>query len=143
MIDINEIMGILPHRYPMLLVDRVTELESNVKAVGVKNVTFNEPFFQGHFPGNPIMPGVLIVEALAQVGGILASKSGAKGKGVYFLSIDKAKFRKPVIPGDQLILEVKTIHVRGNVWRFSGSAIVDNKQVAEAEFTAMVTDKEL
>lgn len=143
MIDILEIMEILPHRYPMLLVDRIIELEPNVKAVGIKNVTLNEPFFQGHFPDNPIMPGVLIVEALAQVGGILASKSGAKGKSVYFLSIDRAKFRKPVVPGDQMILEVKALHIRGNVWRFSGSAIVDNKQVAEAEFTAMVSDKEL
>ncbi len=143
MIDINEIMDILPHRYPMLLVDRIIEFESNVKAVGIKNITINESYFQGHFPGNPIMPGVLIVEALAQVGGILASKSGAKGKTVYFLSIDKAKFRKPVVPGDQLILDVRVLHVRGNVWRCSGNAIVDAKQVAEAEFTAMVTDKEL
>ncbi len=142
MININEIMDILPHRYPMLLVDRIIELESNVKAVGIKNVTLNEPYFQGHFPGNPIMPGVLIIEALAQVGGILASKSGAKGKTVYFLSIDKAKFRKPVIPGDQMLLDVKALHVRGNVWKFSGNAIVESKSVAEAEFTAMVTDKE-
>lgn len=142
MIDIMEIMDILPHRYPMLLVDKIIELEPNVKAIGIKNVTLNEPFFQGHFPGNPIMPGVLIVEALAQVGGILASKSGAKGNSVYFLSIDRAKFRKPIIPGDQMILEVKALHIRGKVWKFSGSAIVDNKQVAEAEFTAMVMDKE-
>lgn len=143
MIDINEIMNILPHRYPMLLVDKVIELESNVKAVGIKNITFNEPFFQGHFPDNPIMPGVLIVEALAQLGGILASRSGAKGKAVYFLSIEKAKFRKPVVPGDHLILDVRVLHVRGNVWRFSGNAIVEDKPVAEAEFTAMVTDKGL
>lgn len=142
MIDINEIMEILPHRYPMLLVDRIIELEANIKAVGLKNVTFNEPYFQGHFPSNPIMPGVLIVEALAQVGGILASKSGVKGKTVYFLSIDKAKFRKPVLPGDQMILDVKALHVRGNVWKFSGNALVENKSVAEAEFTAMVLDKE-
>ncbi len=141
MIDIVQIMDILPHRYPMLLVDRILELESNVKAIGLKNITLNEPFFQGHFPENPIMPGVLIIEALAQVGGILASKSGAKGKAVYFLSIEKAKFRKPVLPGDQLILDVRVLQTRGNVWRFSGNAIVDDKQAAEAEFTAMVTDK--
>lgn len=143
MIDINEIMDILPHRYPMLLVDKIIELEPNVKALGIKNITLNEPYFQGHFPGNPIMPGVLIVEALAQVGGILASRSGAKGKTVYFLSIDKAKFRKPVVPGDQLILDVRVLHVRGNVWRCLGNAIVEDKPVAEAEFTAMVMDKEL
>lgn len=143
MIDIKEIMDLLPHRYPFLLVDRITELELNVRAVGIKNVTMNENFFQGHFPGNPIMPGVLIVEALAQVGGILASKSGAKGKTVYFLSIEKVKFRKPVVPGDQLILEVKALHVRGNVWRFSGNAFVGANLATEAEFTAMVSEKEL
>lgn len=141
MIDVIEIMDILPHRYPMLLVDKVLELEPNVKAVGIKNVTFNEPFFQGHFPERPIMPGVLIVEAIAQVGGILASKSGAKGKEVFFLSIEKAKFRKPVVPGDKLILDVKVLQTRGNVWRFSGNAMVEDKLVAEAEITAMVTDK--
>lgn len=141
MIDVIEIMEIIPHRYPMLLVDKVLELEPNVKAVGIKNITFNEPFFQGHFPDNPIMPGVLIVEALAQVGGILASRSGAKGKQVFFLSIEKAKFRKPVIPGDKLILDVKVLQTRGNVWRFSGNAMVEDKLVAEAEITAMVTDK--
>ncbi len=142
MIDIKEIMDLLPHRYPFLFVDRITELELNVRAVGIKNVTMNENFFLGHFPGNPIMPGVLIVEALAQVGGILASKSGAKGDTVYFLSIEKVKFRKPVVPGDQLILDVRVLHVRGNVWRFSGNAFVGDKLVTEAEFVAMVTGKE-
>ncbi len=143
MIDIKEIMELLPHRFPFLLVDRIIELELSNRAVGIKNVTINENFFMGHFPGNPIMPGVLLVEALAQVGGILASKSGAKGKTVYFLSIEKVKFRKPVVPGDQLILDVKVLHVRGSVWRFSGNAFVGDNLMAEAEFTAMVSEKEL
>ncbi len=144
MIDIKEIQTLLPHRYPFLLVDRITTIEPGVKAVGIKNVTANEGFFQGHFPGNPIMPGVLIIEALAQVAGILAFRSGSPaGKSVYFMSIEKAKFRKPVVPGDQLRLEVSILQYRGNVWKFSGSAFVEEKVAAEAEFTAMVTDKEL
>ena len=143
MIDIKEIMSLLPHRYPFLLVDRVTELEPTTRAVGIKNVTFNEPFFQGHFPNNPVMPGVLIVEALAQVAGILAFKSGANGKAVYFLSIDKVKFRKPVLPGDQLRLEVKVTHTRGNVWKFAGNAFSGDTLMSEAEFVAMVSDKEM
>jgi len=144
MMDIREIQKLLPHRYPFLLVDRVIELEPNVKAVGIKNITANEEFFQGHFPGNPIMPGVLIIEALAQLGGILAFGSGVSpGKSVYFLSIEKAKFRKPVVPGDQLRLEVNVLKLRGSVWKFSGNAIVDDKTAAEAEFTAMVTDREI
>jgi 3-hydroxyacyl-[acyl-carrier-protein] dehydratase len=144
MIDIREILSILPHRYPFLLVDKVIELESNVKAVGIKNVTINEPFFQGHFPpDNPIMPGVLIVEAMAQVAGILAFKSGVQGKAVYFMSIEKVKFRKPVLPGDQLRFEVQVLQKRGNVWKFSGNAFVDDKLASEAEFTAMVSNTEL
>ncbi|MBT9139078.1 MAG: 3-hydroxyacyl-(acyl-carrier-protein) dehydratase FabZ [Syntrophomonadaceae bacterium] len=144
MIDIREILSMLPHRYPFLLVDKVVELEPNVKAVGIKNVTINEPFFQGHFPpDNPIMPGVLIVEAMAQVAGILAFKSGVQGKAVYFMSIEKVKFRKPVLPGDQLRLEVQVTHTRGSVWKFSGSAFVGDKLTSEAEFTAMVSDREL
>jgi len=143
MISIKEIMEVLPHRYPFLLVDKVTELEEGKRAVGIKNVTINEHFFQGHFPGNPIMPGVLIVEALAQVSGVLAFKSGVKGKQTYFLSIEKAKFRKPVLPGDQLRLEVTVQRGRGNIWKFSGYAYVADKLVAEAEFTAMVTDREI
>jgi 3-hydroxyacyl-[acyl-carrier-protein] dehydratase len=144
MIDIKEIQTLLPHRYPFLLVDRIIAIEPGVKAVGIKNVTANEGFFQGHFPGNPIMPGVLIIEALAQVAGILAFRSGSPaGKSVYFMSIEKAKFRKPVVPGDQLRLEVSILQYRGNVWKFSGSAFVEEKVAAEAEFTAMVTDKEL
>ncbi|GAB5046384.1 3-hydroxyacyl-ACP dehydratase FabZ [Thermodesulfovibrio sp. TK110] len=139
MIDIKEIMNILPHRYPFLLVDRVLELVPNEKAIGIKNVTMNEPFFQGHFPGNPVMPGVLIVEAMAQVAGVLAFKSGIEGTGVLFLSIEKVKFRKPIVPGDQIVFEVNVIHRRGGVWKFSGTARVNEKVATEAEFTAMVT----
>jgi 3-hydroxyacyl-[acyl-carrier-protein] dehydratase len=144
MMDIREIQKFLPHRYPFLLVDKIIELEPKIKAVGIKNVTINEEFFQGHFPGQPIMPGVLIIEALAQVAGVLAFHSGATpSKSVYFMSIEKAKFRRPVVPGDQLKLEVSILQHRGNVWKFSGSAVVEEKIVAEAEFTAMVTDKEI
>ncbi len=142
MMDNQQIQNTIPHRYPFLLVDRITELEPNVKAVGLKNVTANEPFFQGHFPDTPIMPGVLIIEAMAQVGGILAFRSGVEGDVVYFMSIEKAKFRKPVIPGDQLKLVVNVLRSRNNVWRFSGEAFVDDKLVAETEFTAMITWKE-
>ncbi len=143
MMNSREIQNILPHRFPFLLVDRITEIQPNAKAVGIKNVTINEPFFQGHFPDYPIMPGVLVIEAMAQVSGILASHSGAKGKSVFFMSIEKAKFRKPIIPGDQLRLEVNVLQHRSNVWKFSGQAFVDTRLVAEAEFTAMVTEEEL
>jgi 3-hydroxyacyl-[acyl-carrier-protein] dehydratase len=143
MMNIREIQNILPHRYPFLLVDRIVDISPKVKAVGLKNVTANEQFFQGHFPGYPIMPGVLIVEAMAQVAGILAFHSGAQGNSVYFMSIEKAKFRKPVVPGDQLRFEVNVIQNRSNVWKFSGQAFVDEQVVAEADFTAMVTEQEL
>jgi len=143
MMDIQEIKGILPHRYPLLLVDRIVELKPNEKAIGIKNVSVNEPFFQGHFPGYPIMPGVLIVEAMAQVSGILAFRSGANGKSTYFMSIEKAKFRKPVVPGDQLRLEVSILQHRNNVWKFSGQAFVSDKVIAEADFTAMVSNEDL
>ena len=143
MMDIKEILQLLPHRYPFLLVDRVLEIQPGQKAVGIKNVTVNEEFFQGHFPGHPIMPGVLIIEAMAQVAGILAFRSGAPEGTVIFMSIEKAKFRKPVIPGDQLHLHAQILQQRGTVWKFSGSALVDEKIVAEAHFTAMVTEKEL
>jgi 3-hydroxyacyl-[acyl-carrier-protein] dehydratase len=143
MIDINEIKNILPHRYPFLLVDKVISLEKSKSAVGIKNVSANEEFFEGHFPGNPIMPGVLIVEALAQTAGILANVSSEKKyTGVFFMSIERAKFRKPVVPGDQLRLEVELIKQRNTVQRFSGVAKVDEAVVAEAEFTAMMTDME-
>ncbi len=144
MMDIKEIQKFLPHRYPFLLVDRIVEIEPGTKAIGIKNVTVNEEFFQGHFPGQPIMPGVLIIEAMAQVAGLLAFRSGVTvGKSVYFMSIEKAKFRRPVVPGDQLRLEIHILQQRGNVWRFSGSASVGEKVAAEAEFTAMVTDREI
>jgi 3-hydroxyacyl-[acyl-carrier-protein] dehydratase len=143
MMNICEIQKILPHRYPFLLVDRIIDLNPKVRAVGLKNVTANEQFFQGHFPGYPIMPGVLIVEAMAQVAGILAFHSGAQGNSVYFMSIEKAKFRKPVVPGDQLRFEVDVIQNRSNVWKFSGQAFVDEQVVAEADFTAMVMEQEL
>ena len=143
MMNIIEIMQVLPHRYPFLMVDRILEIQPGVSALGLKNVTANEPFFQGHFPAQPIMPGVLIVEALAQVAGILAFKSGIEGNAVYFMSIEKAKFRKPVVPGDQIIFEVKTLQQRRNVCKFAGKAKVDEKVVAEAEFTAMVTNREI
>jgi len=142
MIDVNGIQKLIPHRYPFLMVDRIIEIEANTKAVGIKNVTINEPFFQGHFPGNPIMPGVLIVEAMAQIAGVLAFGSGVQGNAVYFMSIEKAKFRKPVVPGDQLRMEIKVTQQRGNVWKFSGTATVDDKVVSESEFTAMVVTKE-
>ena len=141
--NINEIMQYLPHRYPFLLVDRIIDLQPGESITGIKNVTFNEPFFQGHFPGQPIMPGVLIIEAMAQVAGIAAFSSGMEGKAVYFMSIEKAKFRRPVVPGDQLRLEIKVLQQRGNVWKFSGAATVEGKLAAEADFTAMVTNKEI
>lgn len=144
MMDVKEIQKLLPHRYPFLLVDRIIDMEPGIKAVGIKNVTINEGFFHGHFPGHPIMPGVLIIEAMAQVACVLAFRSGAsEGRSVYFLSIEKAKFRKPVVPGDQLRLEISILQQRGNVWKFSGNAVVEAKVAAEAEFTAMVTDREI
>ena len=139
-----EIIKILPHRYPFLLVDRVTELEPGERVVGIKNVTANEPFFQGHFPGNPIMPGVLIIEAMAQVGGVLARFSlpdppeGSLSKTVYFMSMDKVKFRKPVIPGDQLRFELVPLRKGSKVWKMAGKAYVGEALVAEAELMATI-----
>ena len=126
MVDIDEIRKLLPHRYPFLLVDRIVELELSKRIVGIKNVTFNEPFFTGHFPEKPIMPGVLILEAMAQTGGILAFKSfpGMEGS-VFFTGIDGARFRKPVIPGDQLKLVVEVVRHRREIWVFDGKALVD------------------
>ncbi|MCX5813732.1 MAG: 3-hydroxyacyl-ACP dehydratase FabZ [Proteobacteria bacterium] len=139
MIDINEIMQLLPHSYPFLLLDRVIEFEPSKKIVGLKNVTFNEPFFTGHFPQKPIMPGVLIIEAMAQAGGVLAFKSFPDKKGlVFFTGIDNARFRKPVIPGDQLKLVVEVIKHRREIWLFEGKAFVDNELVAEAKIMAML-----
>lgn len=143
MMDIHEIMKHLPHRYPFLLVDRIVDIQEGTSITGIKNVSMNEPYFQGHFPGQPIMPGVLIVEALAQVAGIMAFHAGIEGKSVYFMSIEKAKFRRPVVPGDQLKLEVKVLQRRGTVWKVAGKATVDGKSAAEAELTAMVSDREI
>jgi 3-hydroxyacyl-[acyl-carrier-protein] dehydratase len=143
MMDINEIMKHLPHRYPFLLVDRILEIQQGESITGIKNVSMNEPFFQGHFPGQPIMPGVLIIEALAQVAGILAFNAGLEGDSVYFMSIERAKFRRPVVPGDQLRLDIKVLQRRGTVWKVSGTATVDGKVAAEADLTAMVTTKEI
>jgi 3-hydroxyacyl-[acyl-carrier-protein] dehydratase len=138
----TDIQAILPHRYPFLLVDRIEELEIGKRVVGLKNVTINEPFFQGHFPGRPIMPGVLIIEAMAQVGGILAFKSAnqAGAKLVYFMGIEKAKFRKPVTPGDQLRFVVDVLRARHPYWKMRGEAFVDDTLVCEAELMAMITD---
>ncbi len=142
--DVNEIMKYIPHRYPFLLVDRVLEMEKGKSIVAIKNVTMNEGFFQGHFPGNPIMPGVLTIEALAQAAGILAiATDGRENLGVYFMSIEKAKFRKPVVPGDQLRLEAEVLQERRNIWKISGKAYVGETLVSEAEFTAMMSDKGL
>lgn len=142
--DIRKIMGLLPHRYPFVLVDRIVEMVPDERIVGLKNVTMNEPFFQGHFPGTPIMPGVLIVEAMAQAGAILvnASRSEEKRKElIYFMGIDKARFRKPVIPGDQLILEIIPIKRRANVFKMSGKATVAGTLVAEAQVMAMIGEE--
>ena len=142
--DIKRVMKLLPHRYPFLLVDRIQDMDGDESGVGVKNVTINEPFFQGHFPKYPVMPGVLIIEALAQTAGALCVHHAGKTdipQIVYFLGIDKAKFRKPVVPGDQLHLHVKKIRSRGPVWRFSGEAKVGGQTVAEAEISAMIVDR--
>jgi 3-hydroxyacyl-[acyl-carrier-protein] dehydratase len=142
MIDINEIMTILPHRYPFLFVDKIVEFEAGKRAKGIKNVTINEPFFQGHFPGHPVMPGVLIIEAMAQVGGILAFKSAdVKDKVVYFMGIDGARFRKPVQPCDRLELVLEVLKTRGNIWSFSGEAYVNEQRVAEAKLMATIMEK--
>lgn len=141
--DIQKIMDYLPHRYPFLLVDRVLEILPGEKIVALKNVTMNEPFFQGHFPDVPIMPGVLIVEAMAQAGGVLFSSQLEEKHGnlFYFMGMDKVKFRKPVVPGDQIILEVKIIRQRSKAVKMAGTATVDQKIVAEAEIMATIGEK--
>lgn len=142
-LDVRRVMAALPHRYPMLLVDRVEELVPGQRIAAVKAVTANEPFFQGHFPGRPIMPGVLIVEALAQAAGVLAVESlglAGSGKLVYFMAIDGAKFRAPVEPGVLLRLEVEFVQQRATVCKFAGRALIDGKLAAEANFTAMIED---
>jgi UDP-3-O-[3-hydroxymyristoyl] N-acetylglucosamine deacetylase/3-hydroxyacyl-[acyl-carrier-protein] dehydratase len=142
-VDIQKIMEYLPHRYPMLLVDRVIEFEPKKRIVGVKNVTINEPFFQGHYPGHPIMPGVLIIEAMAQVGGLLLMDTidDPDNKVVYFMSLDGVKWRRPVTPGDQLVFEVQLLQLRRQVCRMRGEGFVDGQLVAEAELMARVVDR--
>ena len=141
--DIQGIMELLPHRYPFLLVDRVIKLTPNDRIVALKNVTINEPFFQGHFPGKPVMPGVLIIEAMAQVGGILAYQTAPPDKRnrlIYFMGMDKVRFRKMVLPGDQIIFEAKILKFRSKVAKMSGTAMVDDQLVAEAELLASFGD---
>ena len=148
MIDVVEIQKILPHRFPFLLLDRVTELVPQVSIEGYKNVTIGEQIFQGHFPDHPIYPGVMIIEGMAQAGGVLAFKSmdaegqeNTKEKVVYFMSIDNAKFRSPVKPGDKLVYKLTVLKHRGNIWVLDGKAYVDDNLVAEAELKAMIVDK--
>jgi len=139
-LDILAIQALLPHRYPFLLVDKIVELEQGKQIVGIKNVTANEQFFQGHFPGQPIMPGVLLLEVMAQVGGVLARKT-AEGKGrptVFLTGIEKAKFRRPVVPGDQLRVEVEVVRRKDPFWKMKGRITVDSTLVCEGEMTAMV-----
>ncbi len=142
-IDIAEILQRIPHRYPFLLVDRAEDYRPHESIVGIKCVTFNEPFFQGHFPGNPVMPGVLIIEAMAQTGAILMSKSldvDVEGKTIRFMSVDEARFRQPVRPGDVLRMHVEVLRHRGDIFKFKGRAMVGEKLVAQAEFAAMVVE---
>lgn len=151
MIEAKEIINILPHAFPFLLVDRILEVDPGKRIVGIKNVTYNEPFFPGHFPGQPIMPGVLIIEAMAQTAGVLVFKSMPEGdrekvdphqkRSVFFLGIDNARFRKPVIPGDQLRFELEVTRKRQSIWGFKGKALVDGKLVAEAELLAMLGEE--
>lgn len=146
-LDINEIQEILPHRYPLLLVDRITEMEKGVSVTGYKNISISEPAFMGHFPGHPIYPGVMILEGMAQAGGVLALKSNdlskeeLQNKVIYFMSIDKAKFRSPVKPGDQLVYKIEILKLKGTLIVLDGKAYVDDKLVAQAELKAMVVDK--
>ena len=143
-VDIGRILEMIPHRYPFLMIDKVVEMVPNVSACGIKNVTINEPHFQGHFPQRPVMPGVLIIEAMAQTAAVLVVHSlgsDAEGKLVYFMTIDSARFRKPVVPGDTVHIHVHKQRHRGAVWKFTGEAKVDGRLVAEAEFAAMILDE--
>ena len=143
--DTIRLMEVLPHRYPFLMIDRLVDIIANVSATGIKNVSVNEPYFQGHFPGQPVMPGVLIIEAMAQTSAALVVHSmgpHAEGKIVYFMSIESARFRKPVVPGDRLHVHVTKERSRGNVWKFRAEAKVDGVVMAEATYSAMILDKE-
>ena len=143
-IEIDRIKEMIPHRYPMLMIDRIVDVIPNVRATGIKNVTINEPFFQGHFPSFPVMPGVLIIEAMAQTAAVLVVGSlgpDKEGRLVYFMSIDSARFRKPVVPGNTIHIHVEKQRNRGNVWKFKGEAKVDGVLVAEATYAAMILDQ--
>ena len=143
-VDIAGIMHAIPHRYPFLMLDRVTDLHVNRSAIGIKNVSVNENFFQGHFPGHPVMPGVLIIESMAQTAAVLVVATlgpESAGKVVYFMTIESAKFRRPVVPGDQLRIEVVKVRNRGAVWKFRAVARVDGASVAEATYAAMIMDR--
>ncbi len=142
-IDTDGVMRMIPHRYPFLMIDRIVDLIPGVGATGIKNVSINEPYFQGHFPGRPVMPGVLLIEAMAQTAAVVVVHSLGEqfqGKLVYFMSVENARFRKPVLPGSTLHIHVTRQHNRGNVWKFSGEAKVDGTLVAEAVYTAMILD---
>lgn len=142
-IDVMRIMEMIPHRHPFLLIDRVEQLKPFDSAIGIKCVTVNEPFFQGHFPSRPVMPGVLIIEAMAQTAAVVVVHSlgaASEGKLVYFMTVDSARFRRPVMPGDRMEIHVTRIQNRRNVWKFSGEAKVDGTKVAEAVYTAMILD---
>jgi len=141
--DIADIMGLIPHRYPFLLVDKLIDMDEDQSAIGIKNVTVNEPYFQGHFPGNPVMPGVLLIEGMAQTAAVLCLRFLNEFKSpplIYFMGIDKARFRRPVVPGDTLHYHVEKKRNRGRVWRFRAHAAVDGESVAEAEFSAVIVD---
>ncbi len=142
-IEIERIMQMIPHRYPFLMIDRVVEVVPDATAIGIKNVSINEPFFQGHFPQRPVMPGVLIIEAMAQTAAVLVVHTlgrAAEGKLVYFMTVENARFRRPVMPGDQLRIHVRKERSRGNVWKFSGEGKVNGTLVAEATYAAMIMD---
>jgi 3-hydroxyacyl-[acyl-carrier-protein] dehydratase len=144
LVDIARIMHAIPHRYPFLMIDRVVDVVRDVSAIGVKNVSVNEHYFQGHFPGHPVMPGVLIIESMAQTAAVLVVETlgeDAAGKVVYFMSVEGAKFRRPVVPGDQLRIHVTKERNRGNVWKFHAIARVDGVSVAEATYAAMIMDR--
>jgi beta-hydroxyacyl-ACP dehydratase FabZ len=146
MFPLQRILEILPHRYPFLLVDRILEVEPGKRIAGLKNVTINEPFFQGHFPGAPVMPGVLILEAMAQVGGVLVlsdlPEEELRKKLIYFMGIDQARFRRPVVPGDQLRFELRVLNMRARSCKMRGEAFVDGELAAEAELMSMIVDRE-
>ncbi|MBN1674453.1 MAG: 3-hydroxyacyl-ACP dehydratase FabZ [Kiritimatiellae bacterium] len=142
-LDSEQIMKVLPHRYPMLLVDRIVECDGQKRIVGIKNVTVNEPFFQGHFPGRPVMPGVLQLEAMAQTAGVMVSQlGGMEGKIPYFMAIDKAKFRKVIRPGDQMRIEVELLNLRSRTGKVKGQVFVDGQLASEAELLCMITDQQ-